>query len=216
MSFKRWLPLLGVAVIVLTACGEEPTEIVYQHLENSVEHEQIFEEQQEPLHSAEERENELFEEIVALGTDEFEQISTLADEALVSIDSRVTMIEQEKESIEASYEEFIQIEEQVNNIEGEEARSLLDDLKKTMNERFENYQALYVAYSEAINSDRTLFKMLKQEDLTLEELQSQIELVNEAYGQVNEQKEKFNRSTDEYNEMKRAFYKAAELNVRYE
>lgn len=215
MNYKKWVPTFAVAVVILSGCGEKPAETVYQHLEAAVELEAPFEQQQEPLQKAEARENELFEDIIGLGMNDLEQISSLADKALASIDSRVSMIEKEKESIEASYAEFAQIETQFEKVE-EGLSMFLEDLHKAMDERYESYQGLYETYVEATNKDRKLFEMLKRENLTMEELQAQIDLVNESYRDVTEQKEQFNRSTDEYNEKKRSFYEAAELNVRYE
>ncbi len=209
------MPIYVIALGLLSACGEKPAETVYQHLETAVELEAPFEQQQEPLQQAEQKENELFEQIIALGMDEFEQISSLADEALVSVESRLTMVETEKESIEASYQEFSEIESLVGDAE-EEWSSTLAELSESMEERYHTYQELYSVYTEALNKDRALFEMLKEEELTMEDLQAQIDQVNESYRDVTEKKEQFNQSTDEYNEMKRSFYEAAELNVRYE
>lgn len=205
----------GIFLGLLTACGEKPVETVYHHLESAVELEVPFEEQQEPLQGAEKRENELFEEIVALGLSDMERISSLSKEALSSIDSREEMLEKEKESIEASIDEFKQIEGQQEKID-EELVDQLMELKEKMLERYDSYQQLYDTYKQAIDGDRTLFTMLTKEELTLDELQEQIDLVNECYEQVTKNKEEFNRLTNEYNEEKRDFYESAELNVRYE
>jgi hypothetical protein len=216
VSVKKWGAALLLTMFLLTGCGENPAESVYQHLEAAVELEEPFEQQQEPLQKAEMRENELFEEIISLGMDEFEGIVVLAEEAISSINSRESMLLQEKESIEDGYQEFLKIEEQFEDIEGEELSNLLEQLKSTMDERYEYYQQLYVSYNEAISLDKALFEMLKQEDLTMETLQEQIDKVNEKYGSVIEHKEQFNESTDRYNQVKREFYKKAELNVQYD
>ncbi|WP_332693784.1 YkyA family protein [Halalkalibacter lacteus] len=215
LSFVKWVPTFLVTIVLLTACGENPANTVYHHLEAAVELEQPFEKQQEPLQKAEIRENELFEKIIALGMDEFEEIVQVADEAIVSIQSRETMIKKEKESIEESYQEFKKIEE-VEKIEDFELADVLTDLVKTMQDRYDHYQQLYDSYFEAINLDRTLFEMLQEEDLVMEDLQSQIDNVNETYEKVEGYKEEFNRKTDEYNQLKREFYKVAELNVLFE
>ncbi|KHF40848.1 YkyA family protein [Halalkalibacter okhensis] len=215
MVVIRWGILVIVMMFFLTGCGENPAESVYQHLETAVELELPFEQQQEPLQKAEIRENELFEEIVTLGMNEYEEIVLLAEEALSSINSRESMLLQEKESIEESYQEFLKIEEQLEDIDGE-VLILLKELQTSMTERYDYYQQLHDRYSEAIQLDKSLFEMLQQEDLTMEELQEQIDKVNDIYEKVVVQKEKFNDSTDTYNELKREFYKKAELNVQYD
>nr|WP_285890175.1 YkyA family protein [Halalkalibacter oceani] len=205
-----------MAAALLSGCGEEPAETVYQHLEAAVELEQPFEEQQEPLQAAELKENELFEQIIALGVNDMEEISELADEALASIASRLAMIETEKESIERSYAEFELIKPAEDEVEDEQLRSLLAELIAAMDKRYEHYQKLYEAYVTAAKEDEALFTMLKQEELTMEELQAQIDTVNASYEVVSKEKEQFNQYTDEYNEKKRLFYETAELEVQFE
>jgi hypothetical protein len=216
LSFKKWVPASLITIVLLTACGENPANTVYHHLENAVELEQPFEQQQEPLQKAELKENELFEEIISLGMSEFEEIVKNADEAIVSIQSRETMINHEKESIEESFQEFKKIEEAVEKIEDFEVVNVLTDLVKVMHDRYNNYQKLYDSYVAAIALDRTLFEMLQDEDLIMEDLQNQIDKVNEAYEKLEEYKKEFNKKTDEYNQLKREFYKKAELNVQFE
>ncbi|MDT8859193.1 YkyA family protein [Alkalihalobacillus sp. MEB130] len=216
MGVKRWGLGLLVTTMLLTGCGENPAESVYQHLEAAVELEMPFEQQQEPLQKAELRENELFEQIISLGLNEFDQIVELADEAIASINARESMLAQEKESIEESYLEFTQIEEKRETIEDEEMVNLLNELAETMNKRYDSYQNLYGSYEEAIQLDQQLFQMLQKEDVTMESLQEQINLVNDIYEKVNNHKENFNSYTDEYNSLKREFYEKAELNVQYD
>jgi hypothetical protein len=184
LSFTKWVPASLITIVLLTACGENPANTVYQHLENAVELEQPFEQQQ--------------------------------DEAIVSIQSRETMINHEKESIEESFQEFKKIEEAVGKIEDFEVVDVLTDLVKVMHDRYNNYQKLYDSYVAAITLDRTLFEMLQDEELIMEDLQNQIDKVNEAYEKLEEYKKEFNKKTDEYNQLKREFYEKAELNVQFE
>ncbi|MFC0470590.1 YkyA family protein [Halalkalibacter kiskunsagensis] len=216
LSFVKWLVILFVTIIFLTACGENPANTVYEHLEAAVELEQPFEDQQEPLQKAEIRENDLFEQIIALGMNDFEEIVQVADEAISSIQARENMIMKEKESIEESFQEFKKIEGEVEKIEDFELNDVLTDLVKVMQERYDHYQQLYDSYSEAIHLDKTLFEMLQEEELVMEDLQNQIDNVNEAYEKVEGYKEEFNKTTDEYNQLKREFYEKAELNVQFE
>nr|WP_285873886.1 YkyA family protein [Halalkalibacter oceani] len=213
---RKWVIVLALTAALLSGCGEKPTETVYQHLEAAVELEAPFEEQQEPLQAAEVKENELFEDIIALGISDMEKITELADEALASIDSRLAMIETEKESIERSYAEFELIKPVQDEMEDEQLSSLLEELIVAMDNRYEHYQKLYEAYVTAAKEDEALFTMLKQEDLTMEELQAQIDGVNASYEVVAKEKEQFNQYTDEYNEKKRLFYETADLEVRFE
>ncbi|WP_158318611.1 YkyA family protein [Halalkalibacter akibai] len=215
MSIKRWA-IAVFAIGILTGCGERPVETVYHHLEAAVELEIPFEKQQEPMQKAELKENEIFDQIISLGLSDFEEIVSLAEEAIISIESREAMIQKEKQSIDESYNEFLNIKEQVDKINKDELITMLQELEDSMNTRYSNYNELNELYVQTLTEDRTLFELLKKEELTLEDLQDQINIVNELYEKVESKKEDFNTSTDTYNQLKRQFYEMAELNVQYE
>ncbi|NEU29527.1 hypothetical protein GN156_01830 [bacterium LRH843] len=212
---RKWMIAVVLAAVTLAACGEKPIDAVYNHLEAAVDLEDPFIKQQEPLQKAELKENELFEKIVSLGMDDAEQIDKLAEEALTSIEERVSLIEKEKESIEASKGEFAQVKEQLELFDKETGK-ILNELIDYMNVRYDHYTTLYNNYAEAIKRDRTLFEMFKDQEGTLEELQAQIDLVNESYEKVAEAKKQFNRSTNLYNDKKKSFYEAMDLQVHYQ
>ncbi|GAE28028.1 lipoprotein [Halalkalibacter wakoensis JCM 9140] len=108
----KWGLILFLVSILLSGCGENPAESVYHQLEAAVELEIPFEQQQAPLQKAELRENELFEQIIGLGMDEYEEIETLANEALESAQAREAMLQLEKESIEESFEQFQKVKKE--------------------------------------------------------------------------------------------------------
>ncbi|GAE29908.1 YkyA family protein [Halalkalibacter hemicellulosilyticus] len=216
MKYIQYLLIIGLACFVLTACGGNPAQDVYEHLETAVELERPFEEQQQSLYQAEERENELFDEVITLGTSELDEIEPLIEEALESIETRLSMIEIEEESIEASFHEFSEIEQYENQFNETELEELFSSLLETMNTRYEAYHSLNEVYKEAAQADQDLFEAFLDEDLTLERLQELVDQVNDYYEAVDQQTQSFNRATDLYNESKRKFYEASDLNITYE
>ncbi|WP_100404631.1 YkyA family protein [Bacillus solitudinis] len=203
-------------ILLLTACGNQSTEQIYTYLEKAVELEEPFQQQQEPLQEAEKKEFQWYEEAITLGMDEFEKVLSLSDEALASIDEREKMIMIEKESIERSFEEFNKIKLEFENIEDETILSDLEKLTETMENRYEAYQDLFDIYNQTIEEDRKLYTLLKDEDLDISTLQSQINTVNEQYELVMNSKENFNKLTDSYNEQKKLFYESVGLDVHYQ
>ncbi|WP_270182053.1 YkyA family protein [Alkalihalobacillus sp. CinArs1] len=202
--------------LILVGCqfGESTEEKMYNHLEEAVALEDQFREQQEPLAKAEKKEQGLYDEIVALSMDEFDKIKSLSEEAEALTEKRLEYLNNEKESIDKAYEEFENTKELSEDLEGEVQKSA-NTLIEKMDKRYEAYQTLYKEYKAAIELDKKLYSMLQDKELTLEQLQEQIKSVNDQYTKVSEQKEKFNTYTTEFNEAKKAFYKAAELNVNY-
>ncbi|GAF63910.1 hypothetical protein BTS2_0802 [Bacillus sp. TS-2] len=214
-SKSQYFLAISALMILLVGCSQNTAEDVFNHLEKAVELEQPFEEQQAVLVEAEEKEHQIYEEAIALGLDEFEQIIVLSDEALSSIDQREEAVSLEKESIESSYEEFKQVELLQEEFDDEELLSLFNGFSNEMESRYESYQQLFENYTHSIQLDRELFQLLKEEDLELIDLQTKIDEVNDSYQKVNELKEQFNDFTTQYNQSKQAFYEAANLDVTY-
>ncbi|SDH88466.1 YkyA family protein [Alteribacillus bidgolensis] len=211
---KKTFFLAAIIFFILSACGNSPEERVYSHLEEAVALEETFEDQQEPLMELEEQEQNIYEEMLTLGTEDLEEIEMLADEAIGYAEERTELLEKEKESIEEAYEEYKLGEEEMNNVEGAEEEA--EAVQEAMDQRYNAYQSLYNSYEEAINDDIALYEAFTKEDLSIEELQSYIDEVNEAYQQVIDNRNMFNDYTDEYNEAKQAFYEAAGLDIQTE
>ncbi|THE11164.1 hypothetical protein E1I69_16105 [Bacillus timonensis] len=216
-TFKLSIVLLCM-IFLLMGCnnGPSPEEQMYETLEKVVKVEKDFEEQQEPLVELEKREKELYDEILTLGMKEFDQIVTLSKEALDIVTERETRINNEHESIKASKKEFQKVDSFISEIKEESVKEEADALVSVMNQRYESYEKLYSSYTEAIGYDKKLYEMFQNEELTLEELEQQINLINETYEKVVAANEDFNKLTDQYNNAKVSFYKSAGLEVVFE
>ncbi|WP_209123690.1 YkyA family protein [Alkalihalobacillus sp. BA299] len=217
MKLKHLSFILGVVMVLfLGACGSKPAENMYTHLEKAVVLEEVFEQQQEPLVAAEKKEHEIYEQIIKLGMSEFEEIVELSNQAISIVQERRELIDKEKMSIEAGYEEFIKIEPEIENIKEEEIKDHSIKLMETMEDRINSYHVLYDEYEKALNLDEELYIMLQKEDLTIDELQEKIDQINEAYEVVMKAKDEFNEYTEAYNKLKKEFYILAELDVTFE
>ncbi|MEH7382357.1 YkyA family protein [Bacillus sp. JJ1533] len=212
--FKLSFVLLFL-VFLLMGCtgGPSPEEQIYKTLEKVVEVEKDFEEQQDPLVELEKKEKELYDKILTLGMKEFDQIVTLSNEALTIVADRETRINNEHESIKASKKEFQKIDSLISEIKEDSVKEEANALVSLMKQRYESYEELYSSYNEAIQHDKKLYEMFQNEELTLEELEQQINLINETYEKVVAKNEAFNKLTDQYNKAKVSFYKNAGLEV---
>lgn len=215
---KTKLATIGVgSILLLTACGENATETIYDHLENAAQIEKEgFEVQQEPLVQAEEHEANLYNQIMELDMEQFEEIVSLADEAIESIEKRRELSANEKQSIEEGYEEFLAANEAFTALEEEPLADLSQTLKEAMEARYESYQKLYEVYAETLDLDEQLYNLLKTEDLDVETLTNQVEETNAKYEEFQEATDLFNEHTNTYNDAKQAFYEASDLDVRFE
>ncbi|MFV8826974.1 YkyA family protein [Alkalihalobacterium sp. APHAB7] len=216
MKLKHFGLILSMTMVMfLAACGNNPAENMYTHMEKAVVLEEVFEQQQEPLIVAEKKEHELYEQIIKLGMSEYEEIVDLSQQAIAIVQERKQLMDKEKMSIEAGYEEFLNIEPEIEELKDEELKNFALQLKETMTNRHESYQVLYDEYDMALSLDEELYTMLQQEDLTIDELQEKIDEINEAYERVMEAKDVFNELTEAYNEKKKEFYTIAELDITF-
>ncbi|WP_174733764.1 YkyA family protein [Mesobacillus harenae] len=214
---KLSLFLLVIAgSVLLTGCldRQTPAEKIFAELENVVALEEEFEQQQDPLVQLEKREQEIYEEILALGLKEYDQITKLSDEALDGVAQRKEHMEKEQESLKASETEFQKVDEHIQNIEDADLKEQATELFDIMNERYAIHDELYESYQSGLEHDKVLYEMFKDEELTLEQLEDQINKVNEAYSKVLDANERFNQQTDKYNQSKLEFYEAAGLNAQ--
>ncbi len=211
----RMSVLLSITVLLLlSACvGPSAEENMYNKLEKVVELEDKFKDQQQPLVEIEQKESKLYNEIMSLGMKEFDKIVALSKEALSLVEERESKLKAEYDSIMSSKEEFESVGEEIEKIEDVDLEKKAKELKETMIERYKSYESLYKNYESSISLDKELYSMLQNEDLTMEELESQINDINDSYKKVIEQNEKFNTLTEEYNNLKLEFYEQAELNI---
>jgi hypothetical protein len=209
------LLLLVVALIVLSGCLNQKTtpEKMYEVMEKVVLEETTFENQQSPLVQAEKKEKQLYDQIISLGMKEHEQIVKLADEALLLVEERKTLMASETASIEKSE---VQFEKLLPYIEKLEEPSLKKDAKKlyeVMIKRYRLHEDLSLAYSQALQFDQELYQLFKRKDLSMEELENQINQINEIYENIYEINEQFNGNTEEYNDLKLLFYQKAGFKI---
>jgi hypothetical protein len=207
--------IMMAGVFSLAGCldKQSPEEKMFEELEKVVSIEKTFEDQQDPLVELEKKEKEIYEKIISLGMKEYDQIVKLADEALANADKRAEHIDKEKESIDESRKEFKNIDQIIEEIEDSGLKKQANELKATMNERYEIHDDLYKNYKQGLQYDKKLYEMLKDKELSFDNLEEQINKVNEIYETVLKDNQKFNDKTDQYNKEKLAFYKKAGIEV---
>lgn len=210
--------LFTFLLLVIAGCSAKsnPAEDMYVHLEKAVELENVFAQQQEPLVNDEQKEHELYEEMIMLGLSEIEQIKKLANEAIGYANKRQEKMDAEKESLDEAYQEFVQIETFIEEIEQGEVKDKAQEMFDAMDQRYHTYQTLHEKYSQSIELDKELYDMLQDEELLVDQLEEQINTINQAYEEVMGMKDEFNKYTNEYNELKRSFYEVAEIEVTFE
>ena len=217
MSLKKISLLLIGFIVLLSACSSESVEEqIHTHLEEAVTLEEGFKSQQSEITALEKQEQEIYSQIIDLGMDDLDEITKLSEDALTIIDEREEKLNIEKESIASAQEEFQSIEELIEGIEEEAVKTTGEEMFQTMMSRYAAYEELYAAYTESLGFEKELYTMLQDEELEQEALNEHIAKINESYETILAANDQFNEHTIAYNELKKEFYEAANMNVTFE
>lgn len=217
VSFRKLILIIFIGLIaILSACGQSTKEKIHNHFEEAVSLEEGFEKQQKQITDLEKQEQELYGKIIDLGMEDFDQIQDLSQQAIKVIDQRSENLKLEKESIDASKEAFNKTEKLIGELNEDKVKVKANKLYKVMNDRYSAYDNLHKAYTKSLKLEKEMYTMLQKEEIEQEELTDQITSINESYELVLDANDQFNEDTNDYNELKKEFYKIAEINVSYE
>jgi hypothetical protein len=202
-------------LFLISGCLNQKTtpEKMYEVMEKVVNAENTFEEQQDPLVLAEKKEKELYDQIISLGMKEFDQIVKLADEALLLVEERKKLMELETKSIVKSQEQFEELLPYIKKLDDPAMKKDAKNLYNVMMERYNLHNELEESYSKALQYDQELYQLFKNKDLTLIQIEDQINKINKIYEDVYKLNEKFNEQTQKYNDLKLQFYEKAGFKI---
>lgn len=217
---RKYLTVFSILVFVfiLSGCISEQSsaEKLYKALEKVAAAEKQFEEQQEPLTVLEKQERDIYNKIMALGMKQHDEIVKLADEALVMVEKREDHLIKETESIKKSEEEFKKVGEIKEQLEEPKQKQKADELFDIMLKRYQAHSQLAKDYSEALVKDKELYTLLKNKNISFQELEKQVTTLNETYQKVLKVNEEFNTLTVQYNAKKLEFYQVSGLEIAEE
>ncbi len=213
--FSRIILFMITCVLLLSGCmnREKPVEQMYRVLEEAVSAERVFEEQQDPLVTLEKGEKDIYNQIMAIGMKNHNEVVRLSDEALIMVAKREEHLQKETESLHLARKKFEQVADIKNKLDEEKQKKLADELYKIMMQRYDAHDQLSNEYSKALINDKELYEILKNKDLSFEVLEEKVTDLNQRYMKVFEENEEFNKLTTQYNEKKRSFYKESGLKL---
>jgi predicted phage tail protein len=215
VSKFRFAIIFGVAIFVLMGCvgGSSPQENIHKVLEETVAMEKQYVEVQKPLQSLEEKEKEIYSEIMNLGMKEFDKIVKLSDDALKNISERTDYIEKERKAMKEAKEKFSNLDEFITKLEDKKLKNEAGKLEETMTDRYQLHEKLTASYLDALSQDKELYELFKKKELTMEELEKQITSINEAYEKTLKLNNEYNSKTEQFNKLKQGFYSTAGIEV---
>jgi hypothetical protein len=205
--------IVGLSLLTLVGCStnKSPGEKAFQYMEKAAQLESVFNAQQKPLIQEEQKEQQLYQEILALDMKHFDQIKEKSKQALKSVAVRKRLLEKEKESMDQAAIEFKKAEPYIKKIKNTNQATIGNKAIKDMHNRYAAFNKLNTYYNDSLKSDESLFKLLETKELTVETLQEKLDQVNASYKKIDQEKNQFNHFTKEFNIDKKAFYKSMNI-----
>lgn len=198
--------LLFILLMLLVACSEKKIhKQIEQYLEASYHAEEEFIEYQEQLLQLEQRDLQLYDDIVQLDDAATKELQQLIGEALQVTEQRGAYLEAERKAMKQSQEEFSNLPTLIEEITTEEMNELLTKLYETMQERYNVYEEVYDTYMTSLQLTEILYEYLA-ENQSPNLFSTTINDINETYEELFQKNDQFNRLTKEYNRLKKEYY----------
>ncbi len=202
---KKGLGFIIGFTLLLSACtfGEDSTGTqLTEVLSDVYDKEEGYRDAQEELSELEKQEQTTFNEVMELTQKDKEKVATLASELESSVSKRLTLLEQETKAMEDAQTSLAAFEDLLKDSKDEETKSLLEELKNALDNRYTIHESVTEEYLELAELQQTLYGLLSNEETKQIDLQEQVDLVNAQNEKVQSAILAFNESTKEVNKVK--------------
>src|SRR5690625_179031 len=158
-NFQR-LTILIICCMSLISCqaSDRTIESIDEHLTATVLIEEDFEEYQEKVNQLESEEHDIYNQLIALGNDQQEDVKELTNEAVQILDEKMAYIDLIKETLSESRSEFEKIESSMDQIKDENHFDFVDKMYETMINRYHSYDDVYEAYFDSVQLTSELYE----------------------------------------------------------
>lgn len=195
--------VIFISTLVLAACGDNKEELraFYTSLEETIEIESEIEELSQSFNNLEEEKRQRQDEI---NTADRETLSAISADLLEKLDEQVALIEREQTVMEESRESMLTTESLVEDIPSEMDRLRAEQLIEDMTARYEAHSEMREAYTDVFDTERELFELYDDDDLSQEQVDTLLEELREDFKVVEEKNNAFQQATANVNEKKEA------------
>ncbi|HDA7781095.1 TPA: YkyA family protein [Staphylococcus aureus] len=108
-------------------------------------------------------------------------------------DDRLKEFEKEEDAIKKSEQDFKKAKSQVDNIDNDVKRKEVKQLDDVLKEKYKLHSDYAKAYKKAVNSEKTLFKYLNQNDATQQGVNEKSKAIEQNYKKLKEVSDKYTK-----------------------
>lgn len=194
--------------LILSACsiGVTTEEKLSETLATIYEEEQGYRDAQQQLAVLEKKEQSTFNSSMELTQEQQQEVSIKVEELKSSLMERLTLLNEENESIESALASLSSFDSLIDDVKEEEIKTSLIDLKSLIETRYQAHDVVSKEYQKLTDLQTVLYDMLVDEETEQAQLQEQVLKVNEQNDIVQSSINEFNEATIELNELKVSIY----------
>ncbi|PZJ22153.1 YkyA family protein [Staphylococcus aureus] len=109
-------------------------------------------------------------------------------------DDRLKEFEKEEDAIKKSEQDFKKAKSHVDNIDNDVKRKEVKQLDDVLKEKYKLHSDYAKAYKKAVNSEKTLFKYLNQNDATQQGVNEKSKAIEQNYKKIKEVSDKYTKA----------------------
>lgn len=192
MKFGKTIAVVLASSVLLAGCTTDKKEIkAYLKQVDKIK------DDEEPIKTVGKRIAELDEKKKKLTEDVNSKDTAVRGKAVKDLiknaDDRLKEFEKEEDAIKKSEQDFKKAKSHVDNIDNDVKRKEVKQLDDVLKEKYKLHSDYAKAYKKAVNSEKTLFKYLNQNDATQQGVNEKSKAIEQNYKKLKEVSDKYTK-----------------------
>lgn len=192
MKFGKTIAVVLASSVLLAGCTTDKKEIkaYFKQVDK-------IKDDEEPIKTVGKKIAELDEKKKKLTEDVNSKDTAVRGKAVKDLiknaDDRLKEFEKEEDAIKKSEQDFKKAKSHVDNIDNDVKRKEVKQLDDVLKEKYKLHSDYAKAYKKAVNSEKTLFKYLNQNDATQQGVNEKSKAIEENYKKLKEVSDKYTK-----------------------
>ncbi|EJR80227.1 YkyA family protein [Bacillus cereus group sp. MYBK249-1] len=215
MQYKNRILIGLLSLNLLSGCSSEKTEdTLYRLFEAAAEQEKDLANNVIKLKNFEMQDQNMYEQILKEGKKDNTLVTEKINKVFKNLNDRKEILKTEEEIIDAGLAEFKNTSMYIKRLKDKVLQEQAQQVKELYQSRYKAFKNMNDKYLKLLGAEKELYEKLKTKDTNLKRIKEKVEEINKLHKDIEIQVEKFNHSTQKYNEEKLIFYNQANLNIK--
>ncbi|HDA7018667.1 YkyA family protein [Staphylococcus aureus] len=192
MKFGKTIAVVLASSVLLAGCTTDKKEIkaYLKQVDKIKDDEELIKTVGKKIAELDEKKKKLTEDVNSKDT----AVRGKAVKDLIkNADDRLKEFEKEEDAIKKSEQDFKKAKSHVDNIDNDVKRKEVKQLDDVLKEKYKLHSDYAKAYKKAVNSEKTLFKYLNQNDATQQGVNEKSKAIEQNYKKLKEVSDKYTK-----------------------